>query len=225
MNNEAPGFSMNPATAHPGVKNGTHNRALAIEDAIKRLLAASGADLSDPHLVDTPKRAAEAYAHELLSGYRKNISDVFRTFAEPGEEIVVVRQIPFYSLCAHHILPFFGSATVVYKPDGRVLGLSKIGRLVDCYARRLQIQERLTRQVADAIQTYLAPKAVIVVMRAEHMCMTMRGVRHGGSETITSAVRGASQIDILECQRMMELAIEKPYTNANERLRSARNRY
>jgi GTP cyclohydrolase I len=191
-------------------------QALAIEDAIQRLLAASGADLADPHLRDTPRRVAEAYTFELLSGYGRKISDVFKTFDEASDELVLVREIPFYSLCAHHILPFYGTASVVYKPNGKVLGLSKIGRLVDCYARRLQIQERLTRQVVDALQLYLAPKAAVVVMRAEHMCMSMRGVRHVGSETVTHAVRGDSQRDILECQHMMDMILAKSFrSNTN----------
>ena len=179
----------------------------AIEDAIRQLLAASGADLADPHLSETPRRTATAYADELLAGYRVNPLDILKTFEEGSKEPVLVRRIPFHSLCAHHILPFFGSASVVYKPNGKVLGLSKVGRLVDCFARRLQIQERLTREVADAIQTHLAPKATVVVMRAEHMCMSMRGIRHFGSETVTCAVRGESSVDIAECRSLMEMIL------------------
>jgi GTP cyclohydrolase IA len=196
-----------PSECRPIRVGAPGRQARAIEGAIRRLLAASGADLNDPNLAETPRRAAEAYAYELLCGYRTNISEVFKTFEEPSDEAVLVRQIPFYSLCAHHVLPFFGTASVVYKPSGKVVGLSKIGRLVDCYARRLQIQERLTRQVADAIQVHLGPSATIVVMRAEHMCMSMRGIKHSGSETVTCAVRGASQSAILECRRLMEMVL------------------
>jgi GTP cyclohydrolase I len=185
-------------------------RTDAIEEAIKLLLEASGADLADPHLSETPRRAAEAYRHELLRGYGVNVPDLLKTFEESSDEPVLVRRIPFHSLCAHHILPFFGTASVVYKPNGKVLGLSKIGRLVDCYARRLQIQERLTRQVADDIDTYLAPKAIVVVIRAEHMCMSMRGIRHFGSETVTCAVRGASESDISECRSLMTMILNEP---------------
>jgi GTP cyclohydrolase IA len=179
----------------------------AIEDAIRQLLAASGADLEDPHLDGTPHRAATVYINELLNGYRLNPFDILKTFEEGSEEPVLVRRIPFHSLCAHHILPFFGHASVVYKPNGKVLGLSKIGRLVDCFARRLQIQERLTREIADALQTHLAPKASVVVMRAEHMCMSMRGIRHIGSETVTCAIRGESPADIAECRSLIEMVL------------------
>ena len=197
------------------------HQASTIEGAIRLLLEASGADLEDPHLAETPRRAAEAYWSELLKGYRIDVSDVLKTFEEAGDEPVLIRRIPFHSLCAHHILPFFGSASVVYKPDGRVLGLSKIGRLLDCYARRLQVQERLTQQVADALQTYLAPKACVVVLRAEHMCMSMRGIRHFGSETVTCSVRGASQADVDECRSLMEMICGEQPENGERRARAA----
>jgi len=206
-------------TLHPELRPIPTNAVRAgqadtIEQAIRLLLTASGADLNDPHLAETPRRAAEAYSGELLSGYRIDASDVLKTFEEPSDEPVLVRRIPFYSLCAHHVLPFFGTASVVYKPDGKVLGLSKIGRLIDCFARRLQVQERLTREIADALQGHLKPKATVVVMRAEHMCMSMRGIRHVGAETVTCAVRGTSEADIEECRNLMQMILGRPVGTA-----------
>jgi GTP cyclohydrolase I len=199
-------------------------QAGAIEDAIRQLLRWSGADLNDPHLAETPQRAAHAYTNELLKGYRMNVQDILKTFDEASDEPVLVRRIPFHSLCAHHILPFFGTASVVYKPDRRVLGLSKIGRLVDCLARRLQIQERLTSQIADALHTHLAPKAAVVLVRAEHMCMSMRGIRHFGSETVTCAVRGNSETDITECRSLMEMICGEPVQSTEGMIYDAANR-
>lgn len=142
-------------------------------------------------LVDTPARAAAAIA-ELTRGYDVDVAALFRTFDAGGyDELVVERAIPFWSLCEHHLLPFHGRAHVGYIANGRIVGLSKLARLVDAYARRLQVQERMTAQIADELWARLDPVGAIVVVEAEHLCMTMRGVAKAGARTVTSAVRGA----------------------------------
>jgi GTP cyclohydrolase IA len=139
---------------------------------------------------DTPRRAAAAL-WELTRGYEENPYEILATFAaENYDEMVVVRDVPFYSLCEHHLLPFHGKAHVGYVPDGRIVGLSKIPRVVNAYARRLQVQERLTDQIASCLEEVLQPRGVIVVVEAEHLCMSMRGVQTPGATTITSALRG-----------------------------------
>jgi GTP cyclohydrolase IA len=166
-----------------------HARA---EAAIRELLLAAGEDPDREGLRDTPARVARAY-HELFAGLYTNPDEVLdKTFDEAHEELVLVRDIPVYSQCEHHLLPFHGVAHVGYIPNekGRVTGLSKLARLVDLYAKRPQVQERLTSQVADALVRRLEPRGVIVVIDAEHLCMGMRGVRKAGSTTTTSAVRG-----------------------------------
>ncbi|GAA4836755.1 GTP cyclohydrolase I FolE [Saccharopolyspora rosea] len=162
------------------------------EAAIRELLLAAGEDPDREGLQDTPARVARAY-RELFAGLYTNPDEVLdRTFDEAHEELVLVRDIPIYSSCEHHLLPFHGAAHIGYIPNeqGRVTGLSKLARLVDLYARRPQVQERLTSQVADALVRRLEPRGVIVVIEAEHLCMGMRGVRKAGSTTTTSAVRG-----------------------------------
>lgn len=142
-------------------------------------------------LRDTPARA-EAALRDLTRGYGVNVPDLFTTFEADGyDEMVVMGGIQFYSLCEHHLLPFYGTAGLAYIPDGRIVGLSKLARLVDAFARRLQVQERLTAQVANALEEHLSPKGVMVVVQAEHLCMAMRGVERPGALTTTSAVRGA----------------------------------
>lgn len=166
-----------------------HARA---EAAVRELLIAAGEDPDREGLRDTPARVARAY-RELFAGLYTNPDEVLdRTFDEAHEELVLVRDIPVYSQCEHHLLPFHGNAHVGYIPNeqGRVTGLSKLARLVDLYAKRPQVQERLTSQVADALVRRLDPRGVIVVIDAEHLCMGMRGVRKAGSTTTTSAVRG-----------------------------------
>jgi GTP cyclohydrolase I len=163
-----------------------------IEAAVREILIAVGEDPDRSGLKDTPKRVARAYA-ETFSGLHDDPEDVLGvTFDMDHEELVLVKDIPFYSTCEHHLVPFHGVAHVGYIPshDGRVTGLSKLARLVDVYARRPQVQERLTSQVADAIVRHLKPRGVIVVVDCEHMCMSMRGVRKPGAHTVTSAVRG-----------------------------------
>jgi len=161
--------------------------------AVRELLLAVGEDPDREGLVDTPRRVARAY-RELLAGMRLEADDVLTTTFDLGhDEMVIVKDIELWSMCEHHLAPFTGVAHIGYIPSdtGRITGLSKLARLVDVYARRLQVQERLTTQVADALVKILEPRGVIVVMEAEHLCMTSRGVRKPGSRTITSAVRGA----------------------------------
>lgn len=163
-----------------------------IEAAVREILLAVGEDPDRSGLKDTPKRVAKAYA-ETFAGLHHTPEEILGvTFDMDHEELVLVKDIPFYSTCEHHLVPFHGVAHVGYIPshDGRVTGLSKLARLVDVYARRPQVQERLTSQVADAIVYYLKPRGVIVVVDCEHMCMSMRGVRKPGAHTVTSAVRG-----------------------------------
>jgi GTP cyclohydrolase I len=163
-----------------------------IERAVREILEAIGEDPDRDGLVDTPSRVARMY-EEVCSGLREDPSaHLHRVFDADHDEMVMVRDIPLYSLCEHHLVPFVGKAHVAYIPseNGRITGLSKIGRLVDGYARRPQVQERLTKQIADAIAATLQPRGVLVVIEAEHLCMSMRGVRKPGSSTVTSAVHG-----------------------------------
>ncbi|EHF01675.1 MULTISPECIES: GTP cyclohydrolase I FolE [unclassified Olsenella] len=168
-----------------------------VEAAMREFLLAIGEDPDREGLRGTPDRVARA-CEELLGGYAEDPSShLLRQFQEGhNQELVIVRDIPFASLCEHHVLPFVGKAHVAYIPrDGRITGLSKIGRCVSGYARRLQVQERLTAQIADAMVDALDPLGVLVVLQAEHSCMTMRGIRSAGSQTVTSAVRGALKND------------------------------
>jgi len=163
-----------------------------IEAAVREILLAVGEDPDRGGLRETPKRVARAFA-ETFAGLHQTPEDVLGvTFDLDHEELVLVKDIPFYSTCEHHLVPFHGVAHVGYIPshDGRVTGLSKLARLVDIYARRPQVQERLTTDVAEALVKHLKPRGVIVVVECEHMCMSMRGVRKPGAKTVTSAVRG-----------------------------------
>lgn len=163
-----------------------------IEAAVREILYAVGEDPDRDGLLGTPARVARSYA-EIFSGLAQSASAVLgTTFAVDHQELILVRDIELYSVCEHHLVPFHGVAHVGYIPgrDGRVTGLSKLARLVDVYARRPQVQERLTSQIAEALEAGLEPRGVIVVIEAEHLCMSMRGVRRPGARTITSAVRG-----------------------------------
>jgi GTP cyclohydrolase I len=163
-----------------------------IERAVKMILEAIGEDSSREGLKRTPQRVAEMY-EEVLAGYSKTAARELKIHYEKEnyEEIVLVRDIPLYSMCEHHILPFFGKAHVAYMPHkDRVAGLSKIVRVVEILARRLQVQERLTKQIADTIMEALTPQGVLVVIEAEHFCITMRGIKKPGSLVMTSAMRG-----------------------------------
>ncbi|WP_314501625.1 GTP cyclohydrolase I FolE [uncultured Actinomyces sp.] len=174
-----------------------------VEEASRALLEAVGEDINREGLHNTPARMGRAW-RELLSGLEEDPRDHLKTTFEVGtDEIVMVRDIPFYSVCEHHLLPFYGHAHVGYIPKGgRVTGLSKLARVVEGYARRPQVQERLTAQIADAIDEVLAPQGVIVVVEAEHMCMTMRGISKPGSSTVTSALRGIVKRDATRAEMM-----------------------
>ncbi len=163
-----------------------------VEDNIVRLLQFIGEDPTRGGLLDTPKRVAKAWQH-WCSGYDADIPSLLKTFddgAEGCDEMVMVRDIPFYTHCEHHMAPFFGTATVAYIPNGKIVGLSKLPRIVDAFARRLQVQERLTNQIADAINDNLFPLGVGVIIKARHLCMESRGIQQQGHCTITSALRG-----------------------------------
>jgi GTP cyclohydrolase I len=168
-----------------------------IERAIYEILSAMGEDPDRDGLQATPARVAAMY-QELFSGLDEDPAEHLQvTFAAEHDEMVMVRDIPFASLCEHHMVPFMGRAHVAYIPgeDGRITGLSKFARLVDGYARRLQVQERMTTEIADAVEKALQPRGVLVVVEAEHLCMSMRGVKKPGTLTITSAVRGQFRTD------------------------------
>jgi GTP cyclohydrolase I len=163
-----------------------------IEAAVREILAAIGEDPTRDGLLNTPGRVARMYA-EVCAGLHEDPSEHLKVVFEAGhDEMVMVRDIPLYSLCEHHLVPFIGKAHVAYIPneDGRVTGLSKLARVVDGFARRPQVQERLTVQIAEALEQVLDPRGVMVVIEAEHLCMSMRGVKKAGSSTVTSAVRG-----------------------------------
>ena len=171
----------------------THMDRAKIERGVRLMLEGMGEDPEREGLLETPARVARAL-EESCAGLHQDPAPLFeKSFDAHCHEMVIVRDIPFYSLCEHHLLPFFGVAHVAYLPgeDGRVCGISKLARVVDVFARRPQVQEQLTRQVADAVMEGVGASGVLVVMEAEHLCMTMRGVRKPGAKTTTSAVRGA----------------------------------
>ena len=175
----------------PSPQNGGVDKP-RIEKAVREILEAIGEDPDRDGLVNTPARVARMY-EEIIAGFHEDPDEHLQVTFEAGhDEMVMVRDIPLYSMCEHHMAPFIGKAHVAYIPgkDGRITGLSKLARLVDAYAKRLQVQERLTVQVADEIERTLEPRGVLVVIEAEHLCMSMRGIRKAGSTTVTSAVRG-----------------------------------
>ncbi|WP_066060962.1 GTP cyclohydrolase I FolE [Neobacillus soli] len=181
------------------------NRA-QIEEAVRLILEAIGEDPNREGLLDTPKRVAKMY-EEVFSGLNEDPKQHFETiFSEDHEELVLVKDIPFYSMCEHHLVPFFGKAHVAYIPqNGRVTGLSKLARAVEAVAKRPQLQERITSTIADSIMEKLDPHGVMVVVEAEHMCMTMRGVKKPGSKTITTAVRGVLADDAIARSEVISL--------------------
>lgn len=161
-----------------------------IREAVRLLLEGAGEDVNREGLLETPDRIARMYT-EIFSGMDEDGEvPLSKVFTVDSSEMVLEKDIVFYSMCEHHMMPFYGKAHVAYIPDGKVVGLSKLARTVEIYAKRLQIQERMTGQIADAIMKYLTPKGVMVVVEAEHMCMTMRGVKKPGSKTVSIAVRG-----------------------------------
>lgn len=165
-----------------------------IEKAVREIIEALGEDPMREGLIETPERVARFY-QEVFQGIHEDPGSVIDAFfgEEHYQEIVMVKEIPFYSMCEHHFVPFHGEAHVAYMPDGRVTGLSKLARLVEGFARRPQMQERLTAQVADCLDSTLSPLGVLVVIEAEHLCMSMRGVKKPGARTVTSAVRGVME--------------------------------
>jgi GTP cyclohydrolase IA len=181
---------------HPGDPEFDEVGDAPLEPLVAELITGLGEDVTREGLVKTPHRV-ERSLRFLTSGYEVSVQDVINDalFEAEGSEMVVVKGIEFYSLCEHHMLPFFGTAHIAYIPDGTILGLSKFARVVDVFARRMQVQERMTSQIADALQEVLAPRGVAVVTEASHLCMMMRGVEKQGSTTRTSAMRGAFRDD------------------------------
>ena len=176
-----------------------------IEKAVREILLAVGEDAEREGLKETPERVARMYA-ELLAGMQEEPKKHLRSvFSENYDEIVLLRDIPFYSICEHHLMPFIGSAHVAYLPSGAILGVSKLARIVDCFARRLQAQERLTYQIADFIMNNLKTQGVAVVLEASHSCMTIRGIKKPGSVMVTSAVRGIFKRDPKTRNEVMSL--------------------
>ena len=182
-----------------------------MQELIRKLLEKLGEDPNREGLVDTPKRVEKAYKF-LTSGYEADIDRVLNNalFSVDYSEMVIVKDIDFYSLCEHHLLPFFGRAHVAYIPDGHVVGLSKLPRVVEVFSRRLQTQERLTVQVAEALEDALRPLGVAVVIEASHLCMMMRGVQKQNSRTVTSSMRGSFQSDPRTRAEFMDLVREEP---------------
>lgn len=178
-----------------------------IEQGVRLILEGVGEDPDREGLLDTPARVARMY-EEVFAGLSQDPHALFeKMFNEGHQEMVIVKDIPFYSMCEHHLVPFFGKAHVAYIPnkDGRVCGISKLARLVDLYAKRPQVQERLTSQVADTLVEEIHPDGVLVVIEAEHMCMTMRGVKKPGSMTTTSAVRGTLKSSDISRKEALQL--------------------
>ncbi len=178
-----------------------------IEQGVRLLLEGVGEDLTREGLKDTPKRVAAMY-EEIFAGLGRDPKDVLKvTFGEDHEEMVLVKDIPFYSVCEHHLMPFVGKAHVAYIPgmDGRITGISKLARVVDVVSKRPQVQERLTTQIAETLMECLKPRGVMVVIEAEHLCMSMRGINKPGSITVTSAVRGIFKTKIASRQELLAL--------------------
>lgn len=188
-----------------------------IKDAVRQILIAIGEDPDREGLKETPKRVANMFLGEVFNRVlftnEELISELAKTFTECEEgdscerfgDMVIVKDIPFYSTCEHHLVPFFGVAHIGYIPNNKIIGLSKIARLVEAIGKRPQLQERITKDVADCIQTMLDPKGIMVVIEAEHLCMSMRGVKKAGSKTVTSATRGVFKEDFNTRQEFLQL--------------------
>ena len=183
-----------------------------IARAVKEILSAIGEDPERDGLLDTPQRVARMYA-EICGGLREDPSaHLDTTFEVSHDEIIVVRDIPFFSICEHHLIPFFGKAHVAYLPekDGRITGLSKLARLVDGYAKRPQVQERLTCEIANAMEKKLRPRGAAVVLEAEHLCMSMRGIKKPGAKTVTSSMRGIFRENPASREEVLNLILRSP---------------
>ena len=167
-----------------------------LEESVKTILSEVGEDVSREGLLKTPSRVAKSFEF-LTDGYRKNIDEILNDaiFNEKYDEMVIVKDIDFYSMCEHHLLPFYGKIHIAYIPNGKIVGLSKIPRIVEMYARRLQVQERMTQEIADTLEKYLQPRGVAIVAEGYHMCMMMRGVEKQNSITTTSAMHGIFKED------------------------------
>ena len=166
-----------------------------VKEAVRLLLKGIGEDTGREGLIETPDRIARMYG-ESCGGMEMDVKEILsKTFVTEKTEMVLEKDIVFYSMCEHHMLPFFGKVHIAYIPDGRIVGLSKLARCVEVYAKRLQLQERMTEQIAEAVMEHLSPKGVMVLTEAEHMCMTMRGIKKPGSKTVTYAVKGAFRED------------------------------
>lgn len=177
-----------------------------IKEGIRLLLEGIGEDASREGLMETPDRIARMY-EEIFAGMNCDAGEpLSKVFTAAGSEMVLEKDIFFYSMCEHHMLPFYGKVHIAYIPDGKVVGLSKLARTVEVFARRLQIQERMTGQIADALMQCLNPKGAIVLIEAEHMCMTMRGIKKPGSKTVTYAARGVFEENKELCDRFFQLA-------------------
>ncbi len=166
-----------------------------VKEAVRLLLKGIGEDTGREGLIETPDRIARMYG-EICGGMEMDVKEILsKTFVTEKTEMVLEKDIVFYSMCEHHMLPFFGKVHIAYIPGGRIVGLSKLARCVEVYAKRLQLQERMTEQIAEAVMEHLSPKGVMVLTEAEHMCMTMRGIKKPGSKTVTYAVKGAFRED------------------------------
>ena len=198
---------MNSAVLEVQIAPSLRNRELELAQLVKRQLTLLNEDPDREGLARTPTRVASALTW-LTNGYQADLDDIVGegVFEETHEGMVLVRDVELYSLCEHHMLPFFGKAHVAYIPNGRILGLSKIPRIVDMFARRLQVQERLSEQIADALMTTLQPRGVGVVIEAQHLCMMMRGVQKQNSSTVTSALRGVFRDCPMTRQEFLRLA-------------------
>lgn len=186
------------------------NETQFTEQDWRRFILSVGEDPDRPGLRDTPMRMMRAWQH-WMSGYAQDPAEVLKVFedgAEEYNELIVVKGIPVYSHCEHHLTPFFGTAAIGYVPHGKIVGLSKLTRLVDCFAKRLQVQERMTSQIANALMTHLQPRAVGVVVRCRHLCMESRGIRSPGEETVTSAMLGELQPNLAMRTEFLALARE-----------------
>ncbi len=179
-----------------------------IETAVRLLLEGIGEDVNREGLIETPDRIARMY-EEICGGMKEDAGvHLSKTFTVNSSEMVLEKDITFYSMCEHHLMPFYGKAHIAYIPDGKVVGLSKLARTVEVFARRLQLQEQLTGQIADALMEHMAPKGAMVMIEAEHMCMTMRGIKKPGSQTMTVARRGVFSEDPLLEERFFRMLVK-----------------